>query len=113
MWVTDGTEDGTYMVKDINSDGYSDPDNFVTVGDKMYFIATGPFGTELYTSDGSTNGTQMVKDFNYGTAGSFDEFGSYNSLFALDSYLLFSAQDGYFGYELYFNQIRETNIYYS
>ena len=61
------------------------------------------------------NGTQMVNEFNYGTANSFDDYtyNFYNALFAFDSYLLFSAQDGYFGYELYFNQIRETNIYYS
>ena len=113
LWKTDGTEDGTYMVKDINSDGYSDPTSFVTVGDKLYFVATGQFGRELYTSDGSMNGTQIVNDFNYGAADSLHGLYSGRDLFALDSYLLFSAQDGYFGYELYFNQIRETNIYYS
>ena len=103
------------MVKEINSDGYSDPSGFVTAGDKLYFVATGPFGRELYTSDGSMNGTQIVNDFNYGSADSFYDIYHYEGreLFALDSYLLFSAQDGYFGHELYFNQIRETNIYYS
>ena len=124
LWKTDGTEDGTYMVKDINpgnnTNGYalsSSPNTFVTVGDIMYFTATGQFGRELYSSDGSTTGTQLVNDFNYGSADGapYDYYYSYSgsSLFALDSYLLFQAQDGYFGYELYFNQLRETNVYYN
>ena len=127
LWKTDGTEDGTYMVKDINpgnnTNGYalsSSPSTFVTVGDIMYFTATGQFGRELYSSDGSTTGTQLVNDFNYGSAdglgcNSYDcyYYNSGSSLFALDGYLLFQAQDGYFGYELYFNQLRETNVYYN
>jgi len=127
LWKTDGTEDGTYMVKDIHpgnsTSGYplsSSPSSFVTVGDTMYFTATGQFGKELYSSDGSTTGTQLVEDFNYGSADGlsctsydcyYNDYGG--SLFALDDYLLFSAQDGYFGYELYFNQLRETNVYYN
>jgi ELWxxDGT repeat protein len=127
LWKTDGTEDGTYMVKDIHpgnsTSGYplsSSPSSFVTVGDTMYFTATGQFGKELYSSDGSTTGTQLVEDFNYGSADGlscssydcyYNDYGG--SLFALDGYLLFSAQDGYFGYELYFNQLRETNVYYN
>ena len=123
MWKTDGTDDGTYMVKDIypgdNTYGNtlsSSPGDFVTVGDIMYFTATGQFGRELYSSDGSTTGTQLVNDFNYGSADGSPYYYSYydqGQLFALDSYLLFQAQDGYFGYELYFNQLRETNVYYN
>ena len=59
------------MVKDIHpgnsTSGYplsSSPSSFVTVGDTMYFTATGQFGQELYSSDGSTTGTQLVEDFN-------------------------------------------------
>ena len=92
LWVTDGTEAGTYMVKDINSDGNSYPNDFVNAGDKMYFTATGPFGRELYTSDGSTNGTQMVNEFNYRTTDSFNEYNYYDSLFVFDSYLLFQLR---------------------
>ena len=118
------------MVKDIypqnDTYGYplsSYPHDFVTVGDLMYFVATGQFGKELYSSDGSKTGTQLVKDIYYGSENGIGCIDDYygpgyntncgNNLFALDSYLLLHAQDGYHGYELYFNQLEETKVYYN
>jgi ELWxxDGT repeat protein len=43
-WVSDGTEDGTYMISDINTITGSDPSEFVSFNDAIYFIATGANG---------------------------------------------------------------------
>ncbi len=43
-WVSDGTEDGTYMISDINTITGSDPSEFVSFNDAIYFIATGSDG---------------------------------------------------------------------
>ncbi len=64
LWRSDGTEGGTYMVKDIVPDGItgSDPSSMVVLGDKLYFIVTISGGTQLWTSDGTALGTVMVDD---------------------------------------------------
>lgn len=64
LWVTDGTINGTKMVKDINS-GTSGADIswMDRFNDKVVFAANdGINGSELWISDGSEAGTYMVKD---------------------------------------------------
>jgi trimeric autotransporter adhesin len=39
LWKSDGTADGTVMVKDISSDGDGDPYDLVAIGNRLYFIA--------------------------------------------------------------------------
>lgn len=59
LWRSDGTVNGTYMVKDIipgeSSAGGSD---IVTVNNKIYF--RGPGVADLWSSDGTDAGTQLV-----------------------------------------------------
>ncbi|TLD68179.1 hypothetical protein FEM03_23995 [Phragmitibacter flavus] len=67
LWKSDGTSAGTVMVKDIlpGKDLSSDPQNFVSMGGKLYFSASGGMdggGRELWKSDGTAAGTVMVKD---------------------------------------------------
>ena len=73
LWVTDGTSEGTQLVKDINpnntpdSSGFvqpnSSPSNFVEFGDRFFFVADdGSTGRELWVSDGTSEGTQLLKD---------------------------------------------------
>jgi len=70
LWVTDGTESGTHMVKDIyeGTDSYnrghgSVPTNLTIVGNKLFFIAFDTIqGISLWKSDGTENGTVLVKD---------------------------------------------------
>jgi len=64
LWRSDGTNTGTYMVRDIyiGSRG-SNIMNAVILGDKIYFSASdGIHGNELWVSDGTFSGTYLIKD---------------------------------------------------
>lgn len=62
-WVSDGTEEGTIMLKNIRGSGDSFPKSFTVVGDKVFFIAlSDEQGTELWITDGTPEGTHIVKD---------------------------------------------------
>jgi ELWxxDGT repeat protein len=88
LWMTDGTVDGTKMVKDINAgSGSSTPRFLVEMDGKVYFQATdGTNGIELWVSDGTSGGTTMVKDLYTGSNSSAPEM-----LTPLNGNLLFSA----------------------
>ncbi|MGY6534974.1 MAG: ELWxxDGT repeat protein, partial [Pararhodobacter sp.] len=65
IWITDGTTDGTRLVKDINpGPESSNPWRFFSLDDtRALFIADdGTHGTELWVTDGTDAGTFMVKD---------------------------------------------------
>lgn len=68
LWRSDGTETGTYMVKDIRPDSIgSAPIRFTLLGDKILFFANdGTHGDELWVTDGTEAGTVLVKDVNPG-----------------------------------------------
>lgn len=88
-WVSDGTDEGTFMLKDIRGSGDSFPKSFTVVGDKVYFIAlSDEEGMELWITDGTSEGTHLVKDAAPGPVdGITDEpLAFYGSLF-------FSAND--------------------
>ena len=82
LWRSDGTESGTYMVKNIRSNysfgigqtGYlnqSQPRFMVNYGNHIYFRALGDSGGfELWKSDGTESGTVMAKDIWPGGFGS-------------------------------------------
>lgn len=73
LWVTDGTPDGTKLVKDIYQGAwYSSPSDFVQLQDKVLFSALEPtHGRELWITDGTEAGTELVKDIYPGPANSF------------------------------------------
>jgi ELWxxDGT repeat protein len=76
LWITDGTPEGTRLVRDINDDpsvsrGNSNPDNFILFNDKVYFKARDAnTGDELWETDGTPDGTRLVDDINPGSTGS-------------------------------------------
>lgn len=77
-WITDGTEAGTIILKDINvSSGTagSNPNNFTEYNGKVYFTASDGLtsGSEPWVTDGTEQGTKMLKDIIPGTSGSFPE----------------------------------------
>ena len=110
LWKSDGTADGTELVKDIGTGGAgggynygSRPRSLTAVGSTLYFSADdGTNGTELWKSDGTAAGTQLVKDIRPGISPYFPSYSSSPSdLTAVGSTLFFSANDGTNGRELW------------
>ena len=81
LWKTDGTEEGTVMVKDIaqgnNSSiwftgGLAVKEWTAVHQDMLYFVADDfVHGPELWRTDGTSEGTHMVADYNNGSDGSW------------------------------------------
>lgn len=82
LWVTDGTNMGTELVRDINpggSESSPDPSNthnfswerrFTIMNNRLWFTAhTNNDGRELWSSDGTNGGTSQVRDI-WGGSGS-------------------------------------------
>ena len=110
LWVTDGTPQGTNLVKDINpgesDDGFvngSSPRDFIELNNKLYFSADNEEnGRELWVTDGTPEGTNLVKDINPNVSNSGLAYGSDPSRFIeFDNKLYFAASDGENGYELW------------
>lgn len=60
-WVSDGTAGGTRRLRDITPGDYgSDPHDFLSVGDRLYFFATAPDGPGLWQTDLTRPGTRRV-----------------------------------------------------
>jgi len=102
LWVTDGTADGTFMVKDINpfkapSTESSDPGPFAVFSNRLYFGARhNTYGRELWVTDGSGTGTVMLADMSPGIVGTGpDQFVEMNGyLWFLVSKLALWRTDG-------------------
>ncbi|HVV37874.1 MAG TPA: ELWxxDGT repeat protein [Acidimicrobiales bacterium] len=72
LWVSDGTSDGTTMVKDIDPGASSSGPAIMQVaaGTIWFHADDGSVGAELWKSDGSTAGTSLVKDIAAGATSS-------------------------------------------
>jgi ELWxxDGT repeat protein len=64
LWRSDGTDGGTFLVKDIYPGRPSArPAEFCACGDYLFFQAEDPaHGVELWVSNGSTEGTYLLRD---------------------------------------------------
>ncbi|MCA8946341.1 MAG: hypothetical protein KDB29_08950, partial [Planctomycetes bacterium] len=72
LYITDGTQGGTMLLKDIEPTGNGLPVEKLLVGSVVLFRAfTYANGTELWVSDGTTGGTQLLVDLNPGAASGF------------------------------------------
>ncbi len=104
LWKSDGSTAGTTLVKDINvgiGDGidvvYS---SFVNVNGTLFLMANdGTTGFELWKSNGTSAGTVLIKDINSGS--SYASVGDNNFQVINTSTLLFTANDGINGMELW------------
>src|SRR5688572_1384412 len=63
LWVTDGTEQGTHMVKNICRNGNGSPSQMIGFKGKLYFQAADTLTDfELFVSDGTADGTVLLKE---------------------------------------------------
>lgn len=95
LWSTDGTDENTQLVANINPGGNSSsPYGFTMLGDTLYFSARGldsgnnTTGNELYSVN-SDNVVSLVRDINPGSIGS-----NPSELTVFKGSLYFSAWDG-------------------
>ena len=104
LWRSDGTPDGTQLVRVIRQGPGSDEIlGFQVVGDTLFFVADdGVHGFELWRSDGTPDGTTLVRDIRVGSQGSFHA-GVYGDvqLIGVGNALFFIANDGVHGFELW------------
>jgi ELWxxDGT repeat protein len=98
LWRSDGTADGTFLVKDIcPGTGNSYITNPASVNGILYFQATdGTNGYELWRSDGTAAGTWLVKDICAGSGSSSPAY-----LTNVNGTLFFRAYEGTTGTELW------------
>lgn len=108
LWITDGTEAGTYMVKDINpGTGVVAPNDMVVLNGRLFFQADdGEHGRELWVSDATEGGTHLFKDINPGSASAAP-----NGLFVFNGRLYFSANNGTHGFELWTSDGTEAGTF--
>jgi|GEM_PF-1650158 len=68
LWKSDGTKEGTVMIKDIlPGPGSSSPDFHKIYKGELYFNASdGEHGYEFWKTDGTEEGTKMIYDLNPG-----------------------------------------------
>ncbi len=89
LWRSDGTEAGTYLLKDINpgigdcTNYYMSGQYFAVLNDILYFAADDGNNVELWRSDGTEAGTYLVKDFAAGIS-SFPQY-----ITAIENYIYF------------------------
>ena len=104
LWESDGTTAGTFVLKEIDPNGGSsaDPTALTVVGDKLFFTADdGTHGRELWVTDGTFAGTAMVADINP-DGDALRPYSYLRPMLAdLGGVLLFAADDGAHGQELW------------
>jgi len=109
LWTTDGTDDGTVLLKDIrqtpNVGASSNPEPLAVMGETLFFWANdGVSGLELWTTDGTPDNTALLKDIYPGGRDWYcyaDTDDPYPSSAVLNGKLLFAADDGEYGCELW------------
>jgi ELWxxDGT repeat protein len=111
LWKSDGTEQGTVLLKDINvNPGYSSSDvrEPTAAGGTVFFSADdGVHGRELWKSDGTEGGTVLVADLQAGAGSSGP-----NYLTLAETKLFFLADNGVNGRELWcFDVSSETRLF--
>ena len=98
LFRSDGTQGGTFRVKDLNPDSNdANPTYFTNVGGTLYFSATNGTGGGLYKTDGTSAGTILLRQgtITGGAVGSRPQFLPVNGI------VYFIGSDNTFGQELW------------
>jgi ELWxxDGT repeat protein len=100
LWTTDGTANGTKLLKDINPNGDAFVGTeFITFKDELYFFADdGIHGAELWKTNGTASGTKLVKDIKQ-TGGQIDP--DKTNFIAIGDKFYFVAEDDTHGNEIW------------
>ena len=111
LWVSDGTNSGTTLVKDIRTGSRNASlTELVSFGDKVLF-GGGEFNSanELWVTDGTEEGTVLFQEINP----SIEQYNSGSNpqnFFVFNDTLLFSADDGTLGNELFMLQENALSV---
>ncbi len=111
LWASDGTPEGTRMVKDIRPEAMgSKPYGLYAGGGRLFFGADdgSGSGSELWVSDGTAGGTRMVKDI---FPGSGSSYWGHNGAIYYNDVFYFQAKDGTTGVELWRSDGTEAGTY--
>ncbi|MCM5662802.1 T9SS type A sorting domain-containing protein [Galbibacter mesophilus] len=99
LWISDGTVEGTKMIRDINPGSASSMYNeeylktFTVINDKLYFMADdGVHGFELWATDGTEEGTYRITDIAKGSGNRYDS--NPQNLVWYKDMIYFSSFDG-------------------
>lgn len=108
LWVTDGTEAGTVLVKDIHPGNSKSNIGFLTVlnGQALFRANDGVSGNELWVSDGTEAGTRLFKNLNPGAADGLHFAAADFTVF--QNKMIFTANDGVTGREIWITDGTET-----
>jgi len=103
LYISDGTASGTKLVKDISAGTTSSSPLYLTpFAGKVYFSAMDQsVGRELWVTDGTAAGTMLVKDIYPGQTNGRPNNSNPAYFAALGNMLLFGADDGKVGNELW------------
>ena len=111
LWVSDGTEAGTFMLKNIGGGSSSEPSEITAVRPGLVVFAArdgtnaeaGHTGRELWVSDGTREGTRLLKDINPGVDDDGRALSSNPQHFLSlgNGYVVFTADDGVHGREVW------------
>ena len=99
LWISDGTDSGTVLLKDINPGvNFGYPSSFIEFQNILFFTAKDAVhGAELWKTDGTANGTVMVKDIFPGLNDGYS-----NTQWCIyKNKLYFNPNDGVHGFELW------------
>ena len=99
LWATDGTSEGTRLLRDISLRSGNKPFSFGEFGDGsvLFKAREGTGGFELWITDGTEENTRLLKDINPGNASSNPE--RFTAIG--EAQAVFSADDGKSGREVW------------
>ncbi|TNF41743.1 MAG: T9SS type A sorting domain-containing protein, partial [Bacteroidetes bacterium] len=105
LWVSDGTPEGTKLVKDINTgSGNIDIFDVTEFKGKAYLAVKDMIhGLEPWVSDGTPEGTYLLKDIFQGWKNGLKEpfYGNAKCFVTRDNEFYFAANDSIHGYEIW------------